>query len=245
MAANNEVGTVNPVVDIGAMVAEQGAAFLCDGTQAVGKIALSARAGQITFLACSAHKIYGPKGVGALVMTPGAPVLPVQYGGGQQGSLRPGTLNVPGIAGFGEAARLRRLEGDADERRVKRMRDTLEQMLLSRLDDVTVHGALEARLAGNLHLSVRGAPNGMIVARVRDRIGIATGAACTSGIEAPSHVLQSMGLSLEEQETALRIGLGKFTTMTEVSRSCRRPATEARRWTPWGAAPPWWPSAAL
>lgn len=218
MAANNEVGTVNPVAVIGAMVAECGADFLCDGSQAVGKIALSVRTGRITFLACSAHKIYGPKGVGALVLAPGAPLLPVQYGGGQQGSLRPGTLNVPGIAAFGEAARLRRLEGDADALHVQCMRDTLEQTLLARLDGVTVHGAREARLGGNLHISVRGAPNGMVVARLRDRIGLATGAACTSGIEAPSHVLQAMGLDVEEQETALRIGLGKFTTMSDVSR---------------------------
>lgn len=216
MAANNEVGTLYPLAAIGQIASESGAAFLCDATQAVGKISVDVARASITFLALSAHKFYGPKGVGALVVTRGAPFDSISHGGGHQFGRRPGTLNVPGIVGLGEACRLRDLEMGIDEPRIGSQRDVLQDRLLSELEEAVVNGAGEARLAGNLHFSIPGVPNQAIVARVRDRLAIATGAACSSGIEAPSPVLRAMGLPESLQAGALRIGLGRFTTDSDI-----------------------------
>lgn len=217
MAANNEVGTVYPVDAVGALAEAHGAAFLCDATQAAGKVPIAAARAGVTFLTLSAHKFYGPKGVGALIVRRGAPLEAAQRGGSQERGMRSGTLNVPGIAGLGEAARLRRLEMVADEAAVAGRRDTLEAALIDHIPGLIVNGDRAARLAGNLHVSVPGAPNGAVVARLRDRVALATGAACSSGVEAPSHVLRAMGLPEALQDGALRIGLGKFTTDAELA----------------------------
>jgi len=216
MAANNEVGTLYPVDTIGAIAAAVGASFLCDATQAVGKVLLSGTKSEMTFAAFSAHKIYGPMGVGALVVRRGSLIDPLWFGGGHERAIRPGTVNVPGVVAFGEACRLRRLEMKADETAIGVLRDSLQHDLLARIDGLVVNRHRE-RLAGNLHISIPGVPNGAIIARVRDKLAIATGAACTSGVEGPSHVLQAMGLSERIQDGALRLSLGKFTTADEIS----------------------------
>jgi cysteine desulfurase len=217
MAANNEVGNVYPVSEIGAIAQRHGTEFLCDATQAAGKVPLSAEESGASYLALSAHKMYGPKGVGALVIRNSPRLRPLIFGGEQEGGLRPGTLNVPGIAGLGEACRLRRLEMEQDEPTIRRGRDHMQAVLAATVPDLVVNGDPENRLAGNLHVSIPGVPNQAIIARVRHRVAIATGSACSSGIEAPSHVLRAMHLPDPVVEGALRIGIGKFTSDAEIN----------------------------
>ncbi len=219
MAANNEIGNIYPVEELGKLAQRHGVAFLCDATQACGKIPLSVRATGITFFALSGHKMYGPKGVGSLVVTSPRALHAISFGGEHERRLRPGTLNVPGIAGLGEACRLRRLEMRTDEAAVASRRDRLQELLVENIDGLVVNGDVESRLAGNLHVSVPDVPNGAMVARVRDRLAIATGSACSSGIDSPSHVLRAMQLPTGVIDGALRIGLGKFTTDVEVDRA--------------------------
>jgi cysteine desulfurase len=208
MAANNEVGTTHPVAEIGCIAREAGAWLMVDATQAVGRLSVNAEAWGATYLTVSAHKLYGPKGVGALI-TSSEIRLDEQLG----------TPNVPGIAGFGEACRLRVQERECDERRIGLLRDRLEELLKAAIPTLVVNGDRASRLAGNLHVSVPRVPNDAIVGRLRNFVAISTGAACTSGTPEPSHVLRAMGLPEELQEGALRIGLGKFTTEAEIDQA--------------------------
>ena len=215
MAANNEVGTIYPLPEAALRIRESGAAIMVDATQAAGRIPLHARDWGIDYLIVSAHKLYGPKGVGALM----SPV----------GNLRTqipdliwaseGTPNVPGIAGFGEACRLRCLEMAVDEPRIRALRDRLQSELTASIPNLAVNGHLSCRLSGNLHVSVPGVPNDAVVARLRKSVAISTGSACASGAHGPSHVLQAMALPEELQEGALRIGVGKFNTEAEIDRA--------------------------
>ena len=133
--------------------------------------------------------------------------------------MRSGTLNVPGIVGLGEACRLRQLEMADDERAIAKKRDRLQALLLEKIPNLIINGDVESRLAGNLHISIPGIPNSAVIARVRSQLAISTGSACSSGVEAPSHVLRAIGLSPEAIEGALRIGIGKFTTDEEIDRA--------------------------
>jgi cysteine desulfurase len=212
MAANNEVGTLYPIEKIAAIAQSYQVPFLCDASQAVGKIPIQFNEWGITMLALSAHKLYGPQGVGALVVRRDHRLEPLLYGGGQQRGLRPGTLNLPGIVGLGEACRLRVEEMAVDEVEIGQKRDRLQSRLQSQISDLVISGDPQNRLAGNLHISIPGIPNSAIIARVRHSLAISTGSACSSGVEAPSHVLRAMGLTEPVVEGALRIGLGKFST---------------------------------
>lgn len=216
MAANNEVGTLAPLAEAAAIARNAGVRFLSDATQAVGKIPLAAEEWGIDLLALSAHKFYGPKGIGALVAHPDVPLEPLFYGGGHQRGLRSGTLPVPLIAGLGEAARLRRLEMCSDEARIASMRDALEEQLTRGIQGLTVNGSPAHRLAGNLHVSVPDVPSSVIIAHLGGRVAVARGSACASSIDAPSHVLQALGLPDDVVRGALRIGVGKFNTLGEV-----------------------------
>jgi cysteine desulfurase len=202
--------------------------FLCDASQAVGKIPIRFHDWGITMLALSAHKIYGPKGVGALVVKKGHQLEPILYGGGQQSGLRPGTLNVPGIVGLGEACHFRHIEMDEDERVIAAKRDKLQAELLTAIPGLIINGDTQNRLAGNLHISVPDIPNSAVIARVRHRLAISTGSACSSGVETPSHVLTAMGLDEGSIEGALRVGLGKFTTDKEIALAAKILMTEIR-----------------
>lgn len=217
MAANNEVGTIYPLKEVGRITRAHGTHLLSDATQAVGKIPVQFEDWGLSFLCLSAHKLYGPKGVGALIVAADAPIRPIMYGGGHQRGLRPGTLNVPGIAALGEACRLRADEMVADESAVARKRDRLESLLADAIPEVVVNGDTGSRLAGNLHISVPDVPNGAVIGRIRHRVAISTGAACSSGIEAPSHVLRAMNLPEPVLAGALRISLGKFTTDADIT----------------------------
>ena len=208
MAANNEVGTIYPVSECAAKAHAAGAAILVDGTQAAGRLAVSLRSDRIDYFVLSAHKMYGPKGVGAL--------LTDTSGGSNQQGLR-GTPNVPGIAGLGEACRLRRVEMVADEARIGQLRDRLQSALLADITGLVVNGDQQHRLAGNLHISIPEVPGDAVISRLRHAVAISTGAACVSGTQGPSHVLQAMGLSDALQEGALRIGIGKFNTEDEIN----------------------------
>lgn len=216
MAANNEIGNIYPIQAIGKIAQRHNIPFLCDASQAVGKIPIQFEEWGITYLAISAHKLYGPKGSGALVVRKGYHLKPLLFGGGHQQGMRSGTLNVPEIVGLGEACRLRSLEMEADEQAIATQRDRLQQLLLASIPNLVINGDIENRLAGNLHISVPNVPNSAIIARVRSKLAISTGSACTSGVETPSHVLRALGLSNELIEGALRIGLGKFTTDDDI-----------------------------
>ncbi|XQQ05022.1 MAG: cysteine desulfurase family protein [Leptolyngbya sp. IPPAS B-1204] len=217
MAANNEIGTIYPIQKIGRIAQHYGIPFLCDGSQAVGKISVQFEEWGITYLAISAHKFYGPKGVGALAVRRGYHLEPLIFGGGHQRGMRSGTLNVPGIVGLGEACRLRSLEMEEDERAIASKRDRLQKMLLEKVPNLVVNGDIEDRLAGNLHISIPGIPNSAVIARIRHKLAVSTGSACSSGVEAPSHVLQTLCLPEEIVDGSLRIGLGKFTTEEEIN----------------------------
>ena len=219
MAANNEIGNIYPIQAIGQIAQRHDIPFLCDGSQAVGKIPIQFEAWGMTYLTISGHKLYAPKGAGALVVRKGHHLEPLIFGGGHQRGMRSGTLNVPGIVGLGEACRLRSLEMEADERAIATQRDRLQALLLEKFSNLVINGDVEHRLAGNLHLSIPGIPNSAVIARIRHQLAISTGSACSSGIESPSHVLQALRLPEDIVEGAFRIGLGKFTTDDEVNKA--------------------------
>jgi cysteine desulfurase len=216
MAANNELGTLYPIPEITRIAHRTGASSLVDATQAAGRLPLSVRECGITYLALSAHKMYGPKGAGALIT---APDVKVRTTHGRLASTGDGTPNVPGIVGLGEACRLRFLEMGQDEPRIALQRDRLEAALVANIENLMVNGDHDRRLSNNLHISVPDIPNDAVLARLRRRIAISTGAACSSSVESPSHVLQAMGLPASIQDGALRIGLGKFTTDREIEQA--------------------------
>ncbi len=219
MAANNEVGTIYPIEKIAAIAQRYQVPFLCDACQAVGKIPIRFNEWGITLLALSAHKLYGPQGVGALVVQRGHRLAPLLYGGGQQRGIRPGTLNLPGIVGLGEACRLRGMEMAVDEAEIRRKRDHLQALLQAQIPNLVINGDLHNRLAGNLHIAIPGIPNSAVMARVRHKLAISTGSACSSGVEASSHVLVAMHLPNPLVEGSLRIGLGKFTTDSNIAQA--------------------------
>jgi len=215
MAANNEIGTVQPIAEIGRLCHEREILFHTDAVQAIGRVPVSVEGWGADLVSVSAHKMYGPKGVGALyVRRARRPRIRLQAqaeGGGQEKGLRSGTLNVPGIVGFGEAARLaaEALEtGEAE--RIAALRDRLLAGLRARLDGVEVNGSMERRLPGNLHVSISRAEAETLILSLGGRIAISSGAACAEAGGKGSHVLRALGLPDERIYTALRFGLGRF-----------------------------------
>ncbi|MBE9174645.1 cysteine desulfurase [Synechocystis salina LEGE 06155] len=227
MAANNEVGTIYPIKKIAA-ISQRSASrcakrhsipFFCDASQAIGKIPINFEDWDITVLALSGHKLYAPQGIGALIRKTHHPLEPLIWGGGQQQGLRPGTLNLPGIVGLGEACRLRQLEMEVDETAIAKKRDYLQTNLQQAIPEMVVSGNQSQRLAGNLHIAIPDIPNSTIIARIREQIAISTGSACSSGTIAPSHVLRAMNLPFNLIDGTLRIGIGKFTTDAEIEQA--------------------------
>ena len=219
MAANNEVGVIYPVERVGQIAARFGARSLVDATQAVGHIPIRAGEWNITYLTLSAHKIYGPKGVGALIAPGGFGARSSHH---RVAGVGEGTPNVPGIAGLGEACRLRDRELATDEKQMATQRDRLEALLLAGIDGLVVNGDPEHRLSNNLHVAVPGVPNNAVIARLRRQVALSSGAACSSGAETPFHVLRAMGLPYEIQDSALRISNGKFTTDEEIEHAAEQ-----------------------
>lgn len=220
MAANNEVGTLQPVSEVGALCKERGILFHSDAVQAVGRVPVDVSAWNVDLLSLSAHKMYGPKGVGALYVRRARPRIrlePQAEGGGQEKGLRSGTLNVPGIVGFGAAARLARkaiASGEPD--RIRALRDRLRTGLCARIDGVLLNGASEPRLPGNLHVSIARTEAETLILSLGQRIAISSGAACAEAGGTGSHVLRAMGMPDERVYTSLRFGLGRYNSAAEV-----------------------------
>jgi cysteine desulfurase len=222
MYANNETGVVQPVREIGALCGEKGALFHCDAAQAFGKIPVDVSAGGIDLMSVSAHKIYGPKGVGALyVRRRKVQLAPQMDGGGHEGGMRSGTLNVPAIVGFGEACALCMAEMAAEGERVGALRDRLLGLLRGGLEAVTVNGSLEHRLPGNLNMSFAGVSAETLLMNLPE-VALSTGSACSSAVAEPSHVLRALGIGEDLARSAVRFGVGRFNTEEEIDFVARR-----------------------
>jgi cysteine desulfurase len=221
MAANNEIGTIQPLAEVGALCRERNILFHSDAVQAIGRVPVSVTDWAADLMSLSAHKMYGPKGVGALYVRRGRrPRIRLQAqaeGGGQERGFRSGTLNVPGIVGFGVAARLA-LEALAsgEAARIGALRDRLLAGLLTRIDGVTLNGSLEKRLPGNAHVSIARAEAETLIVSLGGRIALSSGAACSEAEGKGSHVLRALGMTDERVYTSLRFGLGRYNTEAEV-----------------------------
>jgi cysteine desulfurase len=227
MAANNEIGTLQPMAEIGAIVHEHGALLHTDAAQAAGKIPIDVRAMHIDLLSMTAHKFYGPKGCGALFVRrtkPKIALAPQAIGGGQESGLRSGTLNVPGIVGLGRAAEICRLEMGEEGTRLAGLRDRLLEGLRTRCADVRVNGTLTRRLPHNLHVSFDGVEGEALLMALGD-LAVSTGSACSSGSQAPSHVLEAIGATSGRAGASIRFGLGRTTTAADVDFAIDRVTT--------------------
>ena len=218
MIANNEIGVLQPVEEIGKLCHERGILFHTDGVQAVGKIPIDVNAMQIDALSLSGHKIYGPKGVGALYVRRRNPRVQISEqinGGGHERGMRSGTLNVPGIVGLGKACELCMEEMDSETRRLSALRDKLKEKLESNLDYVHVNGSMEHRLPSNLNMSFVYVEGESLLMGIND-VAVSSGSACTSATLEPSYVLKALGLGDDVAHSSIRFGLGRFNTEAEV-----------------------------
>lgn len=215
MWGNNEVGTLNPVAEIGALCRERGVLFHTDAAQAAGKARIDAEAARVDLLSVSGHKFHGPKGIGCLYARMGTRLTPLMDGGGQERGLRSGTVPVALAVGLGEAARICSEEGEGDVSRMARLRDRLREGLFRGIPDLIENGDPGNRLPNNLHVSVPGVEGEALLFRMR-RVAVSSGAACSTGMSGPSHVLEAMGIGEELARASLRFGLGRFTTEAEV-----------------------------
>ena len=230
MAANNEIGVLQPLSDVAAIVHERGALLHTDAAQAFGKVPLDVTALGVDLLSLTAHKCYGPKGTGALYVRRKRPKVPVECqidGGGHENGLRSGTLNVPGIVGLGACADAAGAVLPEESRRLAGLRDRLLAGLRSGLDGVRVNGSLERRLPHNLHVSFEGIEGEALLMTLGD-LAVSTGSACSSGSQAPSHVLQAINAVGPGAGASIRFGLGRWTTDAEVDFAIERVSTVVR-----------------
>ncbi len=218
MYANNETGTIQPMKEIGAIAKKHGVIFFSDATQAVGKIPVDVKNDDIDLLAMTAHKMYGPKGIGALYVrrkNPRVKLTAQMDGGGHERGMRSGTLNVPGIVGFGKACELCLHEMQQDAERLSKLRDRLENALL-KLGEVYINGSKEHRLPHVSNMSFKYAEGEALLMGLNKEIALSSGSACTSASIEPSHVLKALGLDDELAHSSLRFGLGRYTTSEEI-----------------------------
>ena len=221
MLANNEIGTIHPIAEFAKFVRKHGALMHCDAVQGVGRLAIDAGALGIDYLSLSAHKFYGPKGVGALYVGKrrGRAALEAQlFGGGHEGGFRSGTLNVPGIVGLGKAAELANAEGEADAKRLRELAQRFLKLLQEGAPDIILNGAAD-RLPGNLNVAFPQMESAPLIGRIQTKLAVSTSSACQSGSKTPSHVLSALGLSPQLQRSSIRFGFGRFTTDEEVARA--------------------------
>ena len=219
MWANNETGVIQPMADIARLCDKHGVLLMSDATQAVGKIKVDPKAVGVHLLAFTAHKMYGPKGVGALYVCrrqPRVKLMPQIDGGGHEQGMRSGTLNVPGIVGFGKAAELAMQEMEADAQRLKILRDKLEKALLGGIEEVSVNGSTDYRLPHVSNLSFKLAESESVMMTFNQKVALSSGSACTSASVEPSHVITAMGRSAQDAHSSLRFSLGRFTTEEEI-----------------------------
>jgi cysteine desulfurase len=217
MYANNETGVIQPIKEISAIAKKHGALFFTDATQAAGKIPINVNTDGIDLMSFSAHKIYGPKGVGALYVRRKNPRVKVTAqidGGGHERGMRSGTLHVPGIVGFGKACEVCKVEMKKESERIKILRDKLENDLLS-LKNVSVNGNRDNRMYNVSNLNFKNGGD-TIISAIQKNVAISSGSACTSASPEPSHVLKAMGLADEQAHSSLRFSVGRFTTEEEI-----------------------------
>ena len=217
MLANNEVGVVQPMEAIGKLCREKGVLFHTDGVQGVGKVPFDVNRMNVDLASITAHKIYGPKGVGALYIRrkPRVRIAPSIDGGGHERGMRSGTLNVAAIVGFGKAAELARQEMESESKRLLALRERLRTRLMSELDMVTVNGTLEHRLPGNLNVSFACVEGEALMMAIKD-VAVSSGSACTSASLEPSYVLRALGVEEDMAHSSIRFGIGRFNTEEEV-----------------------------
>ncbi len=217
MAVNNEIGVIQPLAEIGKICREKGAFFHTDAAQAAGKIPLDVEAMNIDLMSISGHKIYGPKGIGALYVRrkPRVRLAAMIHGGGQERGFRSGTLPTPLCVGLGEAAEICMKEMDAEAQRLTKLRDRMLKGLNAKLPEIYVNGDLEHRIPGNLNISFAHVEGESLMMGIKN-LSVSSGSACTSASLEPSYVLRALGVEEEMAHTSLRIGLGRFTTEHEV-----------------------------
>jgi cysteine desulfurase len=218
MYANNEVGVIQPIAEIGKIAREKGVLFHTDATQAVGKVPVDVNRDSIDLMSISAHKMYGPKGVGALYVrrkNPRVQVTSQMDGGGHERGMRSGTLNVPGIVGLGEACAICQAEMAEETTRMAALRDRLKERLVAELDEVYINGSMEHRLPNNLNVSFAYVEGESLLMGIND-VAVSSGSACTSATLEPSYVLKALGVGDELAHTSIRFGLGRFNTEEEV-----------------------------
>lgn len=219
MFANHEIGTLHEVAAVGRITREHGVLFHCDAAQALGKEPIDVEAMGIDLLSLSAHKVYGPKGIGALYVrrrNPRVRLTPLLDGGGHERGLRSGTLNVPGIVGLGKACSIARQELAPERDRLLKLRELLRSRLEANLDGLRINGHPDRRLAGNLNVSFDGISGDSLLKDLRDKLALSLGSACTSAVPEPSHVLRAIGVPHELLFSTVRFGLGRFNSREEI-----------------------------
>jgi len=219
--ANNEIGTIQNLKKISEIAKKNGAYIHCDAAQALGKIKVDVNELGVDFLSMSAHKMYGPKGIGALYINDGAaffPGEPLFFGGGQEFLLRPGTLNVPGIVGFGESCRIACEEMENESKRIKELRDYFEEKITSSVPGIIINGDKENRLPGTASITFPSIESELIISNAKELM-ISSGSACTTGLYEPSHVLKAIGLSDDQAFSTVRFTIGRFNTLKEIKRA--------------------------
>jgi cysteine desulfurase len=224
MYANNEIGVVQPVREIGKMCRERGVLFHSDAVQAIGKIPVNVNEDFIDLASITAHKLYGPKGVGALYVrrrNPRVQVTAQMDGGGHERGMRSGTLNVPGIVGLGEACAISQREMSEESQRLRELRDYLKDRLTSSLDEVYINGSWEHRLPHNLNMSFAYVEGESLLMGIND-IAVSSGSACTSATLEPSYVLKALGMGDDLAHSSIRFGIGRFNTKEEIDYTADR-----------------------
>jgi cysteine desulfurase len=217
MLANNEIGVVQPVAAIGKLCRERGVLFHTDAVQGAGKVPFSVDDAKVDLVSLSAHKMYGPKGVGALYVRrkPRVRLAPLLDGGGHERGMRSGTLNVSGIVGFGKAAELAQAEMAAEATKLETLRERLWKGLQAKLDLIVLNGSHEHRLPGNLNVSFSYVEGEALMMKIKD-VAVSSGSACTSASLEPSYVLRALGIEEDMAHSSIRFGLGRFNTEEEV-----------------------------
>jgi len=230
MAVNNEIGVIQPLAEIGKICREKGVLFHTDAAQAVGKIPMDVEAMNIDLLSISGHKLYGPKGIGALYVRrkPRVRLVPLISGGGQERGMRSGTLSPSLCVGLGEACAIAHEEMVTESTRLKVLRDHLYQVIKTELEEVYLNGDLEQRIPGNLNLSFAYVEGEGLMMGIKD-LAVSSGSACTSASLEPSYVLRALGVEEEMAHTSLRLGLGRFTTIEEVDIAAQKIIKEVNR----------------
>ena len=231
MWANNEIGTIHPIAEIGKIAKEKGIVFHTDAVQAIGKVPVDFEKAGVDLASITAHKIYGPKGIGALYVRSKGPrvrLTPQMDGGGHERGMRSGTLNVPGIVGLGAACEIAGKEMPDEAQRLIQLRSQLQAGLFERLDEIYVNGHPTERLPGNLNVSFAYVEGESLLMGIND-IAVSSGSACTSATLEPSYVIRALGIDDELAHSSIRFGLGRFNTLEEVDYVTDRVSKEVKR----------------